>query len=120
MTWTGKTMAAVMPQIIAAPQPPRSITENPSDPSRKPGFARQITNPSYQRSVFRSWRSSTTASATIPPPRRQYRLIHGNTRAARPNVTPGAESFNGAGAGRSGDRGVQSVRVAQATDHDQV
>src|SRR6266481_1242015 len=119
MTWTGKMMAAVMPQIIAAPQPPRSITENPSDPSRKPGFARQITNPSYQRSVFRSWRSSTTASATIPPPRRQHRLLHGNYegRAAERNTWRGEFQRRGS---RSGDRGVQSVRVAQATDHDQV
>src|SRR5213080_1673009 len=62
---TGKTMSAVIPQIIIAPQPPMSKTDQPSDPSRKPGFARQITNPSYQRSVFRSSRSSTTASATL-------------------------------------------------------
>src|SRR6058998_1045268 len=62
---TGKTMSAVMPQIIIAPQPPISTTDQPSDPSRNPGFARQITNPSYQRSVFRSWRSSTIASATL-------------------------------------------------------
>src|ERR1700716_2618232 len=58
-------ITAVIPQISAAPQPPRSSTDQPSDPSKKPGFARQITNPSYQRSVFRSWRSSTTAVATL-------------------------------------------------------
>src|SRR5438067_11838575 len=65
MTVTGKTIAAVIPQIIIAPQLPMSTTDQPSEPSRKPGFARQITNPSYQRSVFRSWRSSTIASATL-------------------------------------------------------
>src|SRR5437868_6421287 len=93
-------MAAVIPQIIAAPQPPRSSTEKPSDPSRKPGFARQITNPSYQRSVFRSWRSSTTASATFPPLRRpdhramQARAAERNTclghfqRPAKPSGQP--------------------------------
>ena len=31
-------MAAVIPQISAAPQPPRSRTDQPSDPSRKPGI----------------------------------------------------------------------------------
>src|SRR5713101_3765505 len=101
MTWTGKTIAAVMPQIIAAPQPPRSSTEKPSDPSRKPGFARQITNPSYQRSVFRRWRSATTASATFPPLNLQYRLLHGNNRAARSKVTPGGDTFNAHEAGRA-------------------
>src|SRR5438132_13612374 len=65
MIWTGKMMAAVIPQIIIEPQPPKSSTDQPSDPRRNPGFARQITNPSYQRRVFRNWRSSTTASATL-------------------------------------------------------
>src|SRR6058998_2766140 len=75
MTVTGKTIAAVIPQIIIAPQPPMSRTDQPSDPSRKPGFARQITNPSYHRSVFRSSRSSTTASATL------YLLVVGQAAA---------------------------------------
>src|SRR6266849_7016165 len=118
MTWTGKTTPAVMPQIIAAPQPPRSITENPSDPSRKPGFARQITNPSYQRSVFRSWRSSTTASATL------YLLCgrpsRGPMSGRAAKVTPAQDTFNGPP--KTGQRGgiVQSVRGEPAPDHDQV
>src|SRR6187551_2334751 len=82
MNWTGRTMAAVMPQMRAAPQPPRSKTLHPSDPSRKPGFARQITNPSYQRSVLRSRCSSTTACATLHLHRR-YGLD------ARPDLQPG-------------------------------
>jgi hypothetical protein len=61
MIVTGKTIAAVIPQISAAPQPPRSTTDQPSDPNRNPGFARQITNPSYHRNVLRSCCSSTTA-----------------------------------------------------------
>src|ERR1043166_3727620 len=76
MIVTGKTIAAVMPQMSIAPQPPMSSTELPSDPSRKPGFARQMTTPSYPRSVFRSCRSSTTASATFPP------LVFGNEEPA--------------------------------------
>src|SRR5437588_10125724 len=112
MICTGKTMAAVMPQISIAPQPPRSTTEKPSDPSRKPGFARQITNPSYQRSVFRSCRSSTTASATVRPPRWRYRSLHGNTGRAAERSTCGYD-FQRA-------RVVQSVRFAQAADYDQV
>src|SRR3989442_6438499 len=85
-------MAAVMPQIIIAPQPPISSTEKPSDPRRKPGFARQITNPSYQRSVFRSWRSSTTASATL------YLLLVGQAAGRwwpAAKVAPGRDTFNG-------------------------
>src|SRR2546423_2751844 len=91
MTWTGNTMAAVMPQISAAHQPPRSSTENPSEPSKEPGFARQITNPSYQRSVFRSWRSSTIASATFPPHSRQYKAPPRQYpgRAVEGNTSPG-------------------------------
>src|SRR6266480_2266074 len=93
MTVTGKTIAAVIPQISAAPQPPMSRTDQPSDPSRKPGFARQITNPSYQRSVFRSSRSATTASAT------RYLLFVSQAAAGvggrAATVTPGQNTFNG-------------------------
>src|SRR6266571_9070913 len=116
MIWTGKMIAAVMPQIIIAPQPPISTTEKPSDPSRKPGFARQMTNPSYQRSVFRSWRSSTTASATV------YLLLVATPRAdvgRAAKVAPGPESFNGLTNGAY-EAAVQSVQNAQAPDHDQV
>src|SRR6266566_4253066 len=117
MTVTGKTMAAVIPQIIAAPQPPMSRTDQPSDPSRKPGFARQITNPSYHRSVFRSSRSSTTASATL------YLLVvsqaaAGLGRAA--TVAPGRDTCNGPRRTWASERVVQSVHDAQAPDHDQV
>ena len=102
-------MSAVRPQMSAAPQPPRSSTDQPSEPSMNPGFARQMTNPSYQRSVFRSWRSSTTASA-MP-----YLLF-----------------VRDASSGRAGERntlfrhfqwarrvGLQSAR-GPATDHDHV
>src|ERR1700756_1995404 len=115
MTVTGSTIAAVMPQTMADPQPPRSTTEKPSEPSRKPGFARQMTNPSYHRSVFRSWRSSTTASATFPPssaipaPPRQY-------RAAPSKVTPVGRTFNARGAVRA-PSAYNRARVAPATDH---
>src|SRR5436190_11866917 len=69
MMVTGTMIAAVMPQISPAPQPPRSRTDQPSDPSRKPGFARQITNPSYQRSFLSRCRSSICATAIARPPR---------------------------------------------------
>ncbi len=92
-------MSAVRPQMSAAPQPPRSSTDQPSEPSMKPGFARQMTNPSYQRSDFRSWRSSTTAtptpaspataSAMLPP------LVHeSSSTGARANLTPFRARFN--------------------------
>src|SRR5437773_3946392 len=80
MMVTGKTIAAVTPQISIAPQPPRSSTDQPSDPSRKPGFARQITNPSYQRSVLRRCRSSTIATATA------HLLVARNQRHAARNA----------------------------------
>src|SRR6266568_2171499 len=115
MMVTGKTITAVMPQISIAPQPPMSRTELPSEPSRKPGFARQMTNPSYHRSVFRSCRSSTIASATFPPPGRQYGLSYGNRgRAADGNTCPGDFQRELGRARRT------IVRVAQATDHDQM
>src|SRR2546428_3304270 len=117
MIVTGKTMAAVIPQISAAPQPPMSRTDQPSDPSRKPGFARQITNPSYQRSVFRSSRSSTTASATL------YLLVVGQAAAGlgrAATVPPGRDTFKWLRRTRAGERVVQSVHDAPAPDHDQV
>src|SRR5437016_2447622 len=104
MMVTGKTMAAVTPQISIAPQPPMSSTDHPSDPSRKPGFARQMTNPSYQRSVLRSCRSSTTASATV------YLLLVRQIWDRAAKVTPVSKTFNA----------LQSVRDAQASDHDQM
>src|SRR5437763_3202249 len=88
MTVTGKTMAAVTPQISIAPQPPMSSTDHPRDPSRKPGFARQMTNPSYQRSVLRSCRSSTTASATV------YLLLVRQIWDRAAKVTPVSKTFN--------------------------
>src|SRR5712691_2440578 len=116
MTVTGTMIAAVTPQISIAPQPPISSTELPSDPSRKPGFARQMTNPSYQRSVFRSWRSSTTASATV------YLLLVATPRA---DVGPRGEGSTWCGEFQRPHNGayeaaVQSVQNAQAPDHDQV
>ena len=48
-------------------EPPSTPNAKPSEPMRKPGLASATTNPSYQRIAFRSWRSSTTASATSPP-----------------------------------------------------
>src|SRR5947209_2398708 len=119
MMVTGTMINAVMPQISIAPHPPISSTELPSDPSRKPGFARQMTNPSYQRSVLRSWRSSTIASATFPPPFRQYKAPPRQYRAAGPKVTAARASFNGAEARADGPRRTIG-RLAQATDHDQL
>src|SRR4249920_638319 len=116
MTTTGMMMSAVSPQISAAPQPPMSSTDQPSEPSMKPGFARQITNPSYQRSVFRSWRSSTTASAMLYLPLVHEALANWGARA---NVTPARTSFNA--------RGQLSPRLRRtiasygpAPDHDHV
>src|SRR5262245_12128851 len=58
---------AEMPQRISEPSTPMLPRVNPSDPIRKPGLHSAITNPSYQRSVLRSWRSSMTASAIVTP-----------------------------------------------------
>src|SRR5215207_3573734 len=65
-------IAAVSPQRNTEPQPPRSSTVQPSDPRRKPGFASARTNPSYQRRVLMSCRSSTTAYATATSLLRQF------------------------------------------------
>ena len=109
-------MSAVSPQMSAAPQPPRSSTDQPSEPSMKPGFARQMTNPSYQRSVFRSWRSSTTATPTpaspalpqpcLPPSRARIRRQRG--RAGERNTFQNEIQYTAPGRARSG--AVQSTR----------
>ena len=54
----------------------------------------------------------SSSSSAIPAPSRQY-----EGRAAERNTWRGQFQRRG---NRSGERGVQSVRVAQATDHDQV
>src|SRR5919204_912238 len=69
----------------AAPQPPRAPIEYPSEPIRKPGFASATTKPSYQRSAFRSCRSSTTATATADLLERTARVVLAVT------VTPAAD-----------------------------
>src|SRR6476646_6200555 len=90
-------IAAVTPQMSAAPQPPRSNTDQPSDPSKKPGFARQITNPSYQRNVLRRCRSSTAATATThllvvrASSRRGLRDSNGGDRNMSPGGIQGPE-----------------------------
>src|SRR5436190_13609638 len=50
---------------MAATLAPRAVIENASPTSRKPGFARPMTNPSYQRIVFSRRRSSTATSAIL-------------------------------------------------------
>src|SRR3954453_5701496 len=83
--------AAEIPHRSAAPQPPRSPTEYPSDPRRKPGFASAMTKPSYQRSVLSSCCSWTTATATrFPPPRLSTRAVGANVA----NVTLRIKRFN--------------------------
>ena len=51
------------PQSVMAPHPPSTPMDPPSAPIRKPGLARAMTKPSYQRSDLRSWRSSIIAPA---------------------------------------------------------
>ena len=45
-------MTDEMPHRTIEPTTPKMPSVKPSDPSRKPGFARQIANPSHHRSVF--------------------------------------------------------------------
>src|SRR6476660_1977131 len=61
--WRAPTSAETNHRI-AATLAPSAPTEKPIPTIRKPGFARPITNPSYQRIVFSRRRSSTETSAT--------------------------------------------------------
>src|SRR5919204_6767607 len=63
-------IVAEIPHRMIEPVTPKTPSVKPSDPSRNPGLQSAMTNPSHQRSVLSSWRSSTTALAVIPDPPR--------------------------------------------------